>query len=118
MIDNNQRIEKDRMANGEFASDISCGNNGAFRIYCPLTKKVLFVIVSDGEGWDHVSVSMKNRTPAWIEMCFIKDIFWSKDEVVIQYHPREVDYINVHEHCLHMWRSQSEIMPKPHLGLV
>ena len=118
MIANNNAIEGHCIKQGQMKSDASYGNNGAFRIYCPHTKKILLVIVSDGEGWDHVSVSTKNRTPSWIEMCFIKDMFWSEDEIVIQYHPAKVDYVNIHEHCLHLWRPTQAELPLPELKLV
>jgi hypothetical protein len=38
-------------------------NNGAFRVPGGLR-----VIASDGEGWDHVSVSLPDRCPTWEEM--------------------------------------------------
>lgn len=66
----------------------------------------LKVIASDGEGWDHISVSLGHRCPSWSEMCIIKDIFFNPDEVVIQYHPAKAEYINCHPHCLHMWKPQ------------
>jgi hypothetical protein len=55
-------------------------------------------------GWEHVSVSLPNRTPNWREMCFIKDVFWDEKDVVIQYHPKKTEYVNRHENCLHLWR--------------
>jgi len=57
----------------------------------------------DGE-WQHVSVSLPNRTPSWKEMCIIKDLFWDKDETVVQFHPPEKEYINNHPFCLHLWK--------------
>ena len=73
---------------------------------------VLRVIVSDGEdpvcdGWEHVSVSLHNRTPTWDEMCFIKDQFWLPEETVIQFHPAESEYKRVHPYVLHLWRHKS-----------
>ena len=37
-------------------------------------------------------------------MCFIKDVFWDEEDVVIQYHPKKSEYVNRHENCLHLWR--------------
>jgi len=93
------------------SSDMSYGNNGVFIV--PFESFVMQVIVSDGEGWDHVSVSLKNRTPNWREMCFIKEMFWGKDACVVQYHPPESEYINNHPFCLHLWKSQTQEMPLP-----
>lgn len=85
-------------------------NNGAFEV--PYGSKphvkVLRVIVSDGGGWDHVSVSLANRTPTWEEMCYVKDLFFRSDEVVMQLHPAKSEYVNFHPHCLHLWRPQTE----------
>jgi len=73
----------------------------------------LVVIASIGLGWDHCSVSLKNRCPNWREMCYVKDLFWGDDEVVIQYHPAKQDYINNCHTCLHMWKPQNEALPMP-----
>lgn len=80
----------------------------------PRQKRSLKVVFSFGEGWDHVSVShSKSRPPSWEEMCMVKDMFFHKDETVIQYHPAEKDYINNHPYCLHMWKPQNETLPTP-----
>lgn len=55
--------------------------------------------------WEHVSVSLANRCPTWDEMCRIKNMFWRPDETVIQFHPRQQEYINRHEFVLHLWRN-------------
>lgn len=89
---------------GKYASNEGYGNNGMFIIKSPNGYDDLNVLASDGEGWEHVSVSMPRRTPSWEEMCFIKSIFWDSDDVVIQYHPAEEEYVNFHPHCLHLWR--------------
>lgn len=76
--------------------------NGAFQI--PFRGRKLKVIVSSDEGWDHVSVSLPNRTPTWAEMCYIKDIFFDPNETVVQFHPTHEAYINHHPNCLHLWK--------------
>jgi hypothetical protein len=63
--------------------------------------------------WEHVSVSCRNRCPNWPEMCFVKDLFWADDEVVMQLHPAKKDYVNQHPYCLHMWKPIAEIIPLP-----
>jgi hypothetical protein len=99
-------IEKLRVRNGQFGSDQSYGRNGVFII--PYCHKKLRVIVSDGAGWDHVSVSLPNRCPNWKEMCFIKNLFFERDETVIQFHPKESDYVNLCQNCLHLWKKQGQ----------
>ena len=70
--------------------------NGVFKVY--VGGRSFNVIASDGGGWDHVSVTLKNqkRCPTWDEMCAIKDMFFEEDEVVIQYHPAKSEYVNNH----------------------
>ena len=103
--------EKYRIKSGPLASNESYGNNGAFWVK---TKKCVFtVIASDQIGWEHVSVSLPSRCPTWEEMCFIKSLFWSEDDCVIQYHPPKSDYVNNHQYCLHMWRPIEQSLPTP-----
>lgn len=109
--------EKYRITQGQLASDKSYGNNGAFFVPLANGQKV-FVIASDGAGWDHVSVSRQDRVPTWDEMCQVKNLFFSEDEVVIQYHPRKRDYVNFHERCLHLWRPTSVELPTPPTWMV
>ena len=100
-----------RIRSGPFASTSYDCNNGAFLI--PYKGKYLSVISSEGEGWEHVSVSLKHRCPVWEEMCFIKDLFWDETDCVIQYHPPRSDYVNNHKYCLHLWRPMDVELPRP-----
>lgn len=107
--------ERLRILNGPQASDASYGNNGAFVIPASIGSKraPIFAIASDGEGWEHVSVSTKHRPPTWDEMCFVKDLFWDGEDCVIQFHPPRSDYVNMHPHCLHLWRPTGIEIPRP-----
>lgn len=78
----------------------------------------LRIIATDHGGWDHVSVSLENRCPNWQEMCTVKDVFFLPEEMVVQYHPAEEEYVNVHPYCLHLWRPQHGEIPKPPKHLV
>lgn len=71
------------------------------------------VVWSFGGGWDHVSVSCRDRCPTWGEMCKAKEIFFRPEECCIEYHPAEADYVNVHPYCLHIWKPQEMEIPKP-----
>lgn len=88
---------------------------GAFRI--PFGSYNLSVLATDGKGikpqWEHVSVSLPNRCPNWKEMSYIKNLFWDEEETVIQIHPPKSKYINIHPHCLHLWKNpkQKIILP-------
>jgi hypothetical protein len=78
----------------------------------------LLIIASNGMGWEHVSVSLKDRPPTWDEMCWVKDLFWEEDECVVQYHPPRVEYVNLHPHCLHLWKPYRTTIPTPPMELV
>lgn len=95
------------------------GNNGYFKIM--FKNAVLHVISSDGGGWEHVSISLaKSRCPLWEEMCYIKDLFWDKEDCVLQFHPPESQYINNVRNCLHLWRKCNEnfiLPPQAMIGL-
>ena len=103
------------------AYDTANGNNGYFNLVYvdkkTQRKTKLFVVASDGLGWNHVSVSIVikkiKRCPTWEMMCFVKSIFWSPEDTVIQYHPPEKDYVSFHDYCLHMWESQNQTIPAP-----
>lgn len=100
--------------------DETCGNfvipydNGR-------TLKKFHVIASSNMDWDHVSVSLLTgdeskllgRCPTWDEMCYIKDLFFNEDEVVIQYHPAKSDYVNINPYVLHIWRPLTQEIPQP-----
>lgn len=78
---------------------------------------------TDGEGtnWEHVSISvayrsgkkMVERCPKWEEMCFVKSQFWGSEECVVQFHPPDKNYVNTHNHCLHLWKSIRDQFPLP-----
>ena len=95
-------------------TDERAGNNGAFDI--PSPKRSLWCIVSDGMGWEHVSVSVKaepKNLPSYKEMCSIKDLFWGSEDVVVQFHPKKSQFVNFHKGCLHLWRPIDQSLPTP-----
>lgn len=121
-----EHFEEYRVTSGDFGTLPGSGRNGVFRVKTR-RKNVAFCIVSDGAGWEHVSVhirfpnkhgTMLNRTPSWSEMCQIKAIFWSDSECVMQLHPPEEDYVNNHPNCLHLWKPVGQEIPRPEKWLV
>ena len=106
---------KCRVRKGPMGSDDSNGNNGAFMVPHPNRASSLdfSVICSDGMGWEHVSISLRSRTPTWAECCFIKGLFWDDEDLVVQLHPPRSQWINNHNHCLHLWRSVTHTFPVP-----
>jgi hypothetical protein len=103
---------KYRITTGRMGSDARYGNNGAFVIKLKFAQ-IVRVVASDGEGWEHVSVSRADRCPTWEEMCQIKALFWDGEDCVLQYHPPESDYVNIHPYCLHLWRPIGIDVPQP-----
>ena len=102
-------------------------------MYKPL-RRHLQIIATSGRGtrpeWEHVSVTAyypkekakgqwghvkEYRTPSWGEMCAIKDVFWDEEDCVMQLHPPKSDYVNCHNHVLHLWRPRERdvFIPRP-----
>lgn len=105
--------EKFRVTSGhQLATSAADGNNGLFRVRLRHAQTVR-VIASDGEGWEHVSVSRDDRPPTWDEMCQVKALFWGEEDCVVQYHPPRSEYVNVHPNCLHLWRPADRELPLP-----
>jgi len=91
---------------------IKRGEDGAAFIF-PLGLVKLAVVASFGGDWDHVSVSLRNRTPIWAEMDWVKRHFFDDDEVVMQLHVAARDHISIHPHTLHLWRPHHHKIPLP-----
>jgi hypothetical protein len=108
------RLERGRVVHGQWGSELG-SMSGAFRVLHDAT--FLAIIASeavDGSlGWEHVSVSTRTRTPTWEEMCWVKGLFWSDEECVLQFHPAKKDYVNNHPHCLHMWKPPHPVVLPP-----
>lgn len=97
----------------QYVTDSTWGFCGMFRF--PLMGRFVRCVVSDGAGWKHVSVSIEGdkRTPTWEMMCRIKDLFWDAEDVVVQYHPKKSEYVNMAVNCLHLWQPTEAVMPTP-----
>jgi hypothetical protein len=107
------RVEKGREVGGGFASPAGAVF-GAFRFKLKCSGTPALVLVGDGFGWDHVSMSLAvNRCPTWAEMCELKELFFEPDAWVLQFHPPVSENINNHEYCLHLWHPQRDEIPTP-----
>ena len=73
-----------------------------------------------GPRFEHVSVSVlhENRCPTWEEMKLVKELFWTPDETVVQFHPAESEYVNDHPYTLHLWREVGKSYQLPDKQLV
>ena len=116
---NTKKVEKFRQLDGVYGTTSDDGNNGAFNLH--LIKQDYFIICSDGLGWEHVSISKKRaitskmeyRAPSWSVMCAVKDLFWEKEDTVIQFHPKKSEYVDKHPACLHLWRKTGTNLALP-----
>jgi hypothetical protein len=109
------QLEQGRLVHGHYRTKFG-DLHGAFNIIGPNGRELTIMSSGTGPGvggWEHVSVSTTSRTPNWTEMCFVKDLFWSEEECVVQYHPALGNYINCHPHCLHLWRPLNAEIPIP-----
>jgi len=92
------------------AGDETCG---VFMVPSCIDRGPLCVVASAGEGWDHVSVSRRNRCPNWAEMEQAKRLFFKDEETAMQIHVPPAEHINNHPHCLHLWRPHGSEIPRP-----
>ncbi len=98
--------------------------NGSYSIPAMTKGERLYVICSNDDGWDHVSVSVQTRIrrskrcPTWEEMAMIKEMFWDDDEAVFQLHPPKEENVSMQDFCLHLWKSQKAEVPRPPSHLV
>ncbi len=113
--------ERFRNLKGMYSSTQQNGNNGWFVIpHHRIVGYVYTVMASDGDGWEHVSVSVRpgvkskaTRCPTWEEMCYIKDLFWDPFDWVMQFHPSIDEYVNAHPFTLHLWCPIGNAFPTP-----
>jgi hypothetical protein len=122
-VPNSHRLTKSK--HPHLGSDNSYGNNGFFVVpHHRIADYFYNCMASDGEGWEHVSITLSStkrsveRCPTWEEMCHIKSLFWSDDDIVLQLHPAKADYVNNHPYCLHLWRPVNKTIPVPDSLLV
>lgn len=119
--------EKYRIRKGPLGT-LDGSGKGLFFIPVKGQRTPLRVIAHDGVedvpadhelgGWEHVSVSLPNRCPTWVEMDMIKRLFWNDEDAVMQLHPPRSDWVNLHPYCLHLWRPTSAAIPLPPSMLV
>jgi len=86
---------------------------GVFAVGSPIDRQKMLIVVSGYDGWDHVSVSRKNRPPNWTEMDHVFRLFFAPDETAMQLHVPSTEHVNVHPHVLHIWRPHDTPIPKP-----
>lgn len=71
------------------------------------------MVAPSDSDWQHISISVIGRCPSWREMCFVKDLFFSPEDVVVQFHPKKSEYVNMAKTCLHLWKWNGGDFPTP-----
>lgn len=95
------------------------GNHGNGVFLIPHGGVTIKVVASNGEDWDHVSVSLPDRCPTWDEMEFVARSFFKEDETAMQLHVPPTDHVNCHPFCLHWWRPRRGVkIPRPPAWMV
>lgn len=56
----------------------------------------------------HVSLSYPKHDPSWADIKEIRDAFFPGDIDCMMVLPRTEDYVNVHQHCFHVWQYPGE----------
>ena len=112
------RANRWRIKTGELGSDETAGFNGAFLV--PMEGEMWQVILSDGMGWRHLSITnaQRHQMPSWNIMCRVKELFFGDDDWCVQFHPAKEDYINDHPWVLHLWQPLNEKLPTPYVFMV
>jgi hypothetical protein len=59
--------------------------------------------IEDGSEYLHCSVSRRKQLPGWDDLREVKNIFIGREEEAFQFLPKESEYINLHDYCLHIW---------------
>ena len=112
-----ERLEQYRRRDGDYGSRPGAPY-GCFEMPGPCGER-LVIVACDGNvpgelgGWQHVSVSTRRRIPNWVEMSFVKNLFWPPEDCVVQFHPPAKEYVNNVEHVLHLWRWSGGEFPMP-----
>lgn len=113
------RLESYRVVTGDYAS-VPGSPFGAFKAMPGPTGRHLTMICDDGrhkpfDGWEHVSVSLfkkGHQLPNWIEMDWVKGLFWTSDDAVMQLHPPRSRWVDNYP-TLHLWHPLKEVIPLP-----
>lgn len=69
---------------------------------------VIFSSACENNPWDHVSVSVWDRTPHLAEMSFVQKLFWPDADLGVQ---ARVPCAHVYPHCRHLWKHVNPLPP-------
>jgi hypothetical protein len=55
----------------------------------------------------HVSIARQDRYPSWDEILAVKEAFFGDVDAMMVL-PKKSDYVNIHNHCFHLWQTPAE----------
>ena len=118
-----QRYRRADRAVVECYGNVGDSTCGVFQVPLPRPKgkrdhPLATVIASAGDGWEHVSVSLRARCPTWDELEYVKRLFFRPDEVAMQLHLPPSEHTSAHPFCLHLWRPTDRDIPRPPAEMV
>lgn len=75
------------------------------------------ILLSRDAGRMHLSISHPNRHPTWEEIRDARYALMHPNMMVAMLLPPPAEYVNVQEHCFHLWEIRDNGMPRER-GLV
>lgn len=99
------------------------GNNGVFSLAMKRGNAVpvkITVICSQDIEWEHCSIVIRGskRLPNYRELTYVKSLFWSEDDLVVQYFPPKEYHVNNLSNCLHLFRNRLNRIATPPAEMV
>jgi hypothetical protein len=67
----------------------------------------LYIMVAWGGRW-HLSISCDERDPTWEEIRDARYALLPDKSTMALFLPPKSEYVNLHEHCYHMWEVKGE----------
>jgi len=92
----------------------SCEGDGYGLFFIPSgSESPLRVLLSDGCGWDHVSIMHPDRPPTNQEVAAVRVMFWEREEIVVEYHDPLVFIPETPVTIRHLWCPQGCQLLRP-----
>jgi hypothetical protein len=86
--------------------DFPAANARCFEGTNPRTGRELTVLVSQDAGRWHLSISSPSTNPSWEDITEARYRFLSAEAFMVMCLPPKEFYVNVHQHCFHLWETQ------------
>ena len=81
-----------------------------------MNREMVEVRLGCNDSWEWAAVLTNYRCPTWEEMDEVKGAIWDEEDCVMQLHPPESEYVNIHQYTLWLWRPLKVSIPRPPFG--